>query len=78
MIAYQTWRNTLVCGYVNARNGFGGYTGRKAFIYSDKMRSTHMNLYDSQILEACRDLATPRPTVVKPGEMAAGLIEILR
>jgi hypothetical protein len=25
---------TVVCGYVNAKNAFGGYTGRKAFVTS--------------------------------------------
>jgi hypothetical protein len=27
-------RNGMICGYVNARNGFGGYTGYKEFTIS--------------------------------------------
>jgi hypothetical protein len=26
-------RNGLVCGYVNAKNGFGAYTGKREFMY---------------------------------------------
>lgn len=26
--------DSLVCGYVNSKNGFGAYTGRKPFTYS--------------------------------------------
>ena len=31
-------RNGVICGYVNARNGFGGYTGMTRFIVSKQGR----------------------------------------
>jgi hypothetical protein len=57
LVAHQNGRDTVVCGFVNAKNGYGGYTGRQGFIYSDGIQSSHMNQYDGQILEACRNIA---------------------
>jgi hypothetical protein len=33
VFATMVSRNGMICGYVNAKNGFGGYTGMKEFIY---------------------------------------------
>lgn len=60
LVALQNGMDTVVCGFVNAKNGYGGYSGRQGFIYSDGIRSSHMNRYDGQILEACRNIAAGR------------------
>jgi hypothetical protein len=60
LVALQNGMDTVVCGFVNAKNGYGGYSGRQGFIYSDGIRSSHMNKYDGQILEACRNIAAGR------------------
>jgi hypothetical protein len=57
MVALKNGRDTIVCGFVNAKNGYGGYTGRKRFIYIDGMRTSHMNVYDGQIAQACQSVA---------------------
>jgi len=57
MVALKNGRDTMVCGFVNAKNGYGGYTGRKRFIYSDGMHVSHMNVYDGQIAQVCQSLA---------------------
>lgn len=36
----KTWENSAVCGEVNARNGFGGYTGYVPFIAADTYSTT--------------------------------------
>lgn len=36
----KTWENSAVCGEVNARNGFGGYTGYVPFIAADTFSTT--------------------------------------
>lgn len=36
----KTWENSAVCGEVNARNGFGGYTGFVPFIAADTFSTT--------------------------------------
>lgn len=35
-------RNGVICGYVNSKNGFGGYTGYKEFMIT----RTHINFND--------------------------------
>jgi hypothetical protein len=60
LVALQNGMDTVVCGFVNAKNGYGGYSGRQGFIYGDGIRTSHMNQYDGQILEACRNIAAGR------------------
>lgn len=36
----RTWENSAVCGEVNARNGFGGFTGFVPFIAADTFSTT--------------------------------------
>lgn len=36
----KTWENSAVCGEVNARNGFGGFTGFVPFIAADTFSTT--------------------------------------
>jgi TPR repeat protein len=57
VVAHKNGSDAIVCGFVNAKNGYGGYTGRKAFIYTDEMPAAFMNKYDDQILEACKNAA---------------------
>jgi len=35
----ETVRKGIVCGFVNAKDGFGGYVGFKRFFYSDNVGS---------------------------------------
>jgi len=60
LVTLQNGTDTVVCGFVNAKNGYGGYSGRQGFIYGDGIRTSHMNQYDGQILEACRNIAAGR------------------
>lgn len=60
-----------VCGNLNAKNGFGGYTGRALFIYEQQTKSTTIanNSVDAdEIMHACR--------IAKMGELKAKLAEM--
>lgn len=42
VFASKTFPESNVCGFVNARNGFGGYTGMTPFIYSKSTNAVQM------------------------------------
>jgi hypothetical protein len=52
-----TGKSRTVCGNVNAKNGFGGYTGKSAFIYEEQSRvaKTASNSDEAgSIMQSCR------------------------
>lgn len=56
---YGPWTgsNGILCGQVNAKNGFGAYTGYRGF---DSHHGLAYIESDNPILKACSDLGDPR------------------
>jgi len=56
-LVFGKGKSRTVCGNVNARNGFGGYTGKSAFIYRERLRAFKIASNSGEadsIVEACK------------------------
>jgi hypothetical protein len=59
--------NPMVCGYINAKNSFGGYTGRRAFVMAANgipVTEDDLDAKNFTILwnQSCTDAATRKAT----------------
>ena len=67
--AYSYKNGTIVCGLVNARNGFGGYTGMRGYIYKDGMiafQGEHMYVYNDWLPLCTDEPPDPKKSKAKP------------
>jgi hypothetical protein len=53
-VVFGSGNSRTVCGNVNAKNGFGGYAGKAAFIYEEQSKMAKIASDSDEVVESCR------------------------